>query len=105
MLVTGANGFIGKALTSRLLDTWAGLDKLTLLDLRLDSPSDPRVHALSGDLGNERLCALAFTEPVDVVFHLASVPGGTSERDPGLGVDPLIMRALAANAGPAGMAA
>lgn len=86
LLITGANGLIGKALTRRLLSAWAGLDKLTLIGLRLDLLPYSRVRALTGDLSDSALRTLAFSEPVDVVFHLASVPRGTSERDPSWGI-------------------
>ncbi len=67
LLITGANGFIGKALSRRLLsDTTplpAGLDpvaRLTLMDLEFEGPERPRVRRLSGSIADPALLARAF---------------------------------------------
>jgi D-erythronate 2-dehydrogenase len=87
LLITGANGFIGKALTSRLLrndaEPLAGLnrvERLTLIDLGFEGPEDPRVRRLHGSIADASLLARAFDAPVDVLFHLASIPGGMAEQ-------------------------
>src|SRR5260370_2174274 len=92
LLITGANGFIGKALSRRLLsDTTAlpaGLGpvaRLTLMDLEFEGPERPRVRRLSGSMADPALLARAFDTPVDVVFHLASIPGGMAEQHYELG--------------------
>lgn len=86
LLITGANGFIGRALTSRLLteDTaLAGLGpigRLTLIDLGFEGPEIPKVRRLHGSIADPAIVARAFDTPVDVMFHLASIPGGTAEQ-------------------------
>jgi D-erythronate 2-dehydrogenase len=92
LLITGANGFVGKALTSRLLSEATALPaglgpvgRLTLMDLRFEGPEVPRVRRLSGSIADPALLARAFDTPVDVVFHLASVPGGLAEQNYELG--------------------
>lgn len=89
VLITGANGFVGATLVRRLLEdplALAGWTRLTLLDLEFaDVPQDPRVRCLSGSIDNTALLADALGIPVDVVFHLASIPGGAAERDYNLG--------------------
>jgi D-erythronate 2-dehydrogenase len=92
LLITGANGFIGKALTARLLNEtsqplpgWGLGGQLTLLDLAFDGPDTARVRRLPGSLLDGDLLARAFVSPVDVVFHLASVPGGQAEQQYELG--------------------
>lgn len=92
LLITGAGGFIGRALTARLMSSAhplpAGLgpvSRLTLMDLQLDGPELPRVRRLSGSITDAALLARAFDTPVDVIFHLASVPGGTAEQNYELG--------------------
>ena len=45
----------------------------------------PRVRRLSGSIDDPALLARAFDTPVDVVFHLASVPGGSAELNYELG--------------------
>jgi D-erythronate 2-dehydrogenase len=92
LLITGANGFIGKALTNRLLmealPTPTGLDpigRLTLIDLGFEGPEVPRVRRLHGSIADPAVLARAFDTPVDMLFHLASIPGGTAEQHYELG--------------------
>jgi len=86
LLITGANGFIGRALVARLLaDGACAFTRLTLLDLNLPTCADQRVRRVAGDFSNPAIIAQAFSEPVDCIIHLASVPGGMAERDPELG--------------------
>src|SRR5260370_18913810 len=92
LLITGANGFIGKALSRRFLSDTpplpAGLDpvaRLTLMDLEFEGPERPRVRRLSGSIADPALLARAFDTPVDVVFHLASIPCGLAEHNYELG--------------------
>lgn len=89
IVVTGAQGFVGQALVKRLLN--AGFDgcavsRLTLLDLHFDTAaSDARVVQLSGSIADPALRAQAYADPVDAVFHLASIPGGAAEKNYALG--------------------
>jgi D-erythronate 2-dehydrogenase len=92
LLITGANGFIGRALTHRLLQEDsqppAGLEpigRLTLVDLGFEGPELPRVRRLHGSIADPVVLARAFDTPVDVLFHLASIPGGTAEQHYELG--------------------
>lgn len=90
VLITGANGFVGKALVQRLLQDPTALSqplqRLTLMDLSFpDAPGDARVHQIPGSITDTALIDSAFAQPVDLVFHLASVPGGAAERNPLLG--------------------
>jgi D-erythronate 2-dehydrogenase len=92
LLITGASGFIGRALSSRLLSDAARrprglgpIGRLTLMDLRFEGPEVARVRRLSGSIADPALLARAFDTPVDVVFHLASVPGGAAEVNYELG--------------------
>jgi naringenin degradation protein FdeJ len=87
LLITGANGFIGRALTSRLLSEAAAppaglrpIGRLTLIDLGFEGSDVPRVRRLHGSIADPAVLARAFDTPVDVVFHLASIPGGMSEQ-------------------------
>ncbi|MFZ9585592.1 MAG: NAD-dependent epimerase/dehydratase family protein [Pseudohongiellaceae bacterium] len=93
ILVTGANGFIGAALCRRLLELAAQqpqrwpLERLTAVDLQTEAlPAHPRLHAVQGSFADPPVLAAALAEPVDLVFHLASVPSGRSESDPALGM-------------------
>lgn len=89
VLVTGAGGFVGRVLVQRLLRDGLGgrrVDQLVLSDLVLrDLPDDPRLRAVTGSIAEAAVLERALAEPVDAVFHLASVPGGATEKDPDLG--------------------
>lgn len=89
VLITGANGFVGATLVRRLLEdptALPGWTRLTLLDLNFpDAPQDARVRCLRGSIADTALLADALETPVDIAFHLASIPGGAAERDYYLG--------------------
>jgi len=89
VVVTGSEGFVGQALVRRLLaDGLNGMPvtRLLLLDVGFAAPHpDPRVRQLHGSIADPALRAQAFAEPVDAVFHLASIPGGAAEKDYELG--------------------
>lgn len=88
VLVTGANGFVGRALSARLAQ--AGrlgdrvLTRLSLLDLDFGGLplQDGLVHRHAGDLADAAwLDAVLGNTALDAVFHLASIPGGTAEAN------------------------
>jgi len=89
VLVTGAGGFVGTVLVRRLLETGIGgapVDLVVASDLALRGlRDDPRVIGVEGSIAEAGVLEQALAEPVQYVFHLASVPGGAAERDPDLG--------------------
>lgn len=89
IVVTGAQGFVGRALVKRLLNEGLGgrpVSKLTLLDIAFDAlHADSRVAQIAGSIADKSVRAQAYASPVDAVFHLASIPGGAAERDYALG--------------------
>jgi nucleoside-diphosphate-sugar epimerase len=93
VLLTGADGYIGRALARRLCAVDAALQgralrRLTLCDLRLDpAPEDGRVERLVGSIADPAVIEKAVgAAPPDIVFHLAAVPSGQSEADYELGL-------------------
>lgn len=91
VVVTGANGFVGAALCRRLQAQGQlhgrPIERLSALDLGFGDPpaSAGRVHRHAGDLADPAwLNSVLADRPVDVVFHLASIPGGSAEAQPAL---------------------
>lgn len=84
VVVTGAGGFVGAAVTARIASGGLGkIAELRLNDLRaIGRPGTVEIHGSFADRAvREQLVAGG----IDVLFHLASLPGGASERDPVLG--------------------
>ena len=92
VLVTGANGFIGARLVEVLLardePTGVAVKELALLDREFARvPDDSRVRTVVGDLTDAQVFAAALQPEPDLIFHLASIPGGLAEREFELGLD------------------
>jgi len=93
VVVTGANGFVGRALVRRLLaGTGPGqlqqIERLTLVDLDFAKDKlahDARLRWVEGSIADKNVVDTALDGRVDAVFHLASIPGGAAERDYALG--------------------
>lgn len=78
VVVTGAGGFVGRALVGKLL---AAGQSVTGLDTHAGGiPAGAR--AVSGDLGDPAVRAEALSGGCDALIHLATVPGGAAEADP-----------------------
>src|SRR3569833_190921 len=79
ILVTGAGGVIGSALARRLAESAQG--PLILCDRTLSAPPCGATP-IEGDLADPEVLERILAEQPDVIFHLASVPSGLSEREP-----------------------
>ncbi|WP_321897822.1 NAD-dependent epimerase/dehydratase family protein [Burkholderia cepacia] len=89
-LVTGAGGFVGTALVERLLHDGIAepgdVSELLLVDRQAGWPyDDARITALVGDFSSLEILDPQLSKPVDVVFHLASMPGSQAEAEPAEG--------------------
>jgi len=97
VLVTGAAGFVGTALVERLLHdgiAQAGdVSELLLVDRQFvgrpaigrrseGSHRDVRVTELAADFSRPEMLEPLLSRPVDVVFHLASMPGAQAQAQP-----------------------
>ena len=76
-LVTGAAGFLGRALVAEFAETRRPGDRLRLLD-RVEAEGGDEV--LVGDLADPATLDAAL-DGVDCVIHLAALPGGAAEAD------------------------
>lgn len=79
-VVTGAAGFVGRALVDALLDRG---ETVVALDIAVDAlPTRPGLRTIAGDLGDAGVRAAALAQGCDALVHLATVPGGAAEADP-----------------------
>lgn len=82
IIVTGANGFVGRVVVERLLD---GGRSVVASDLHLDDfPPSEALRVVAGHLGSADVLAEMFREGCGGIIHLAAVPGGAAEGNPGL---------------------
>lgn len=95
IVITGANGFVGSALTKRLLSkgmlAGRAVGKLVLIDRAFDESllryclNAANIQCHSGDISDERwLRDILVQETIDTIFHLASIPGGMAEQNEAL---------------------
>ncbi len=81
ILITGAGGFVGRALVRQILANDAP-ERLILLDRQLSGlPTDPRIVPIEGDLMDKAVQSRAIGDGVDVLIHMATIPGGAAEGD------------------------
>ncbi len=94
VLITGAQGFIGKTLVDQVLSVGIEgqqIERLTLVDIHGSDEktqaksSDPRIHWIRGSIADPAVMQACTAGPIDVAFHLASVPGGAAEQNYTLG--------------------
>ncbi|MFP6851561.1 MAG: NAD-dependent epimerase/dehydratase family protein [Pseudomonas sp.] len=99
VMITGANGFVGRALAQRLLDRGEvrgqTISVLMLLDKDLQGfPEDKRLRRHYGSVTDAALLRRALADGIDVVFHLVSIPGGAAEEQYDLGYQVNLLASL-----------
>ena len=98
-MITGANGFLGRALALRLLADGVlcgqTIEALLLLDKSLSGfPDDSRIRRHQVSVTEPALLRRALADGVDVVFHLISIPGGAAEAQYSLGYQVNLLASL-----------
>jgi nucleoside-diphosphate-sugar epimerase len=86
VLVTGANGFLGRRVITALLASPDAPARIVAADLTAGEFDDPRVAAKAGDVADPGFIAAIVEPDVDVVFHLAAVLSGQAEAEFDLGL-------------------
>lgn len=99
VLITGANGFVGRQLVLRLLEKGAvagrRISHLLLLDAQLEGfAHDSRLRLHKGNITDAALIRRVLADGIDLVFHLVSVPGGAAEQDYALGYQVNLLASL-----------
>ena len=78
ILVTGANGFVGKNLTATLANIQSGKDKTF--------PLSPEITVFAYDLDTPEEYLDTYTKECDFVFHLAGVTAPKRKRNSWKGI-------------------
>ena len=89
IIITGAGGFLGQALTSALL-TDSDLKVLTLVDI-IEPPkplakTSTKIHCIKADLTDRKSCEGLFTDALTHVYLLHGLMSGASEENFDLGL-------------------
>ncbi|TDQ59384.1 nucleoside-diphosphate-sugar epimerase [Mesocricetibacter intestinalis] len=88
IVITGAQGFLGRRLTETLLSrTDINIRKLILIDVvkPVVAQDDPRLQWVQMDLSNPDGLEGLIDGETDAVFHLAAIVSSHAEQDPDLG--------------------
>ncbi|MBD8893296.1 NAD-dependent epimerase/dehydratase family protein [Roseibium litorale] len=85
ILVTGANGFLGRGLAAKLTAAYPDASRLVLTDTAFEGPQSDGMEQKAGDLCDPEFQKELLEPGFDLVFHLASVPGSLAEKEPELG--------------------
>jgi D-erythronate 2-dehydrogenase len=80
ILITGAGGFVGRALIGALGDR----HDIVGVDSAHNPFGNGPIRYIQGDLSHAALLDEACRDSVDALVHLATVPGGAAEQDPAI---------------------
>lgn len=84
IVITGADGFLGKILVNKLLKR-PDVSKITLTDQQFtQSVIHAKLIYKTGDITQSSFIAELCHDQIDVFYHLASIPGAAAEQHPHL---------------------
>ena len=86
VLVTGANGFLGRRVIASLLSQPTPPHRIVAADIVAGAFDDVRVSAKAGDVADPGFVSAIVEPDIDVVFHLAAVLSGQAEAEFDLGL-------------------
>jgi nucleoside-diphosphate-sugar epimerase len=78
ILITGAGGFVGRALIGALGDQ----HDIVAIDSAPNPFGNLPIRYMEGDLANSDVRDAACRDRIDALVHLATVPGGAAEQNP-----------------------
>lgn len=82
ILVTGAGGFVGRSMIPALLTRALDSAAITCVDVALGPlPANSRIRPIEGSMIEHPVFARVFDREYDLVFHLATIPGGWAEEN------------------------
>jgi nucleoside-diphosphate-sugar epimerase len=85
ILVTGADGFLGRGLVAALPNAYPDAERIVLTDRAFSATGSAAMEIVPGDLGDPDFIDRLVEPGFDLVFHLASIPGGLAESEQALG--------------------
>lgn len=95
ILVTGAEGFLGRGLVARLPHAYPDATAIVLTDRIFSTVASPGMQQRSGDLSAAAFLDELLEPGFDLIFHLASVPGALAEKEQELGFAANLLAPLA----------
>lgn len=82
VIVTGAQGFLGSCLVKKLLKR-KEVTKISLVDQKFfEKDPNSKIQYFEGDLSSNEFLEEVFSSEVDLIYHLASIPGAAAEKQP-----------------------
>lgn len=94
ILVTGADGFLGRGLVKALPAAFLTMQRLVLTDRAFERPGPPSSDYVCGNIGDADFLSALLEPGFDLVFHLASVPGSLAEREQEIGYSTNLLASL-----------
>lgn len=94
ILVTGADGFLGRGLVRALPAAFPTMQRLVLTDRTFQQPNAAGSDCIYGNIDDADFLSALLEPGFDLVFHLASVPGSLAEREQEIGYSTNLLASL-----------